>query len=74
MVALNSVGFISGCFVLLMCSILSSSAGIGGGALNVPVLLSVFGYDYKQAVVLSTCVVLGNVLSQLSGKYMRVVA
>ena len=67
MVALDSANFIGGCCALYFCSSLSAAAGLGGGALNVPILLLIFGYDYKTAVVLSIFCVLGNVLSQVSG-------
>ena len=47
----------------LSCS-LASSAGLGGGGVNVPVLLVILQYDYKEATVLSLCAVLGNHFSQ----------
>lgn len=62
-----NTNFIIGCCVLYACATLSASAGIGGGALNVPILLLIFGYEYKTAVTLSLCCVLGNVLSQVTG-------
>lgn len=60
----DSASFIGGTLLLLACCIFSSAGGIGGGGLNVPVLLVVFGYDYKVAVALSLCAVLGNNISQ----------
>lgn len=44
---------------------MAAAGGIGGGALNVPILLSVVGCSYKEAVVLSLCAVAGNTLSQV---------
>ena len=64
MPTLDSAQFIGGCAVLFLCAVLAAAGGIGGGALNVPILLAVFGYDYKDAVTLSLCLVCGNVLSQ----------
>lgn len=40
--------------------------GIGGGGLNVPILLVVYGFDYHTSVVLSLATVLGNYISQVS--------
>ena len=57
--------FYAGCSVLFVCGTLAAAGGIGGGALNVPVLLVVFGYSYKEAIVLSLCAVAGNVLCQM---------
>jgi len=61
----GSPEFLVGCAVLFVCSTLAAAGGIGGGALNVPILLAVFGYSYKEAVVLSLCAVAGNTLSQV---------
>mgnify|MGYP003388166600 CR=1 len=61
--------FIIGCFVLLCCSTLAAAGGIGGGAFNVPILMAIFGYGYKDAVTLSLCTVFGNVISQFLGKF-----
>lgn len=61
------VSYIVGCLILLCCSTLAAAGGIGGGAFNVPILMSVFGYGYKTAVSLSLCTVFGNVLSQFLG-------
>jgi uncharacterized membrane protein YfcA len=63
---IGSPNFIAGCAVLFFCSTLAAAGGIGGGALNVPILLAVFGYPYKEAVVLSLCAVAGNTLSQVA--------
>jgi uncharacterized membrane protein YfcA len=56
---------IAGVALIFACSVLASSAGLGGGGLNLPGLLLFFGFDYEEAVVLSLCTVLGNLLSQL---------
>lgn len=55
-----------GCIALYFSCTLASSAGLGGGGLNVPILLVLFGFDYKTAVILSLCTVLGNYISQMT--------
>ena len=55
---------IGGVLLYLSCSI-SAAGGIGGGGLNVPILLVVFGYEYQQAVIFSLSTVLGNYVSQV---------
>ncbi len=62
--SLSDAGFIGGCITLFFCCIISSSAGIGGGGINLPVLLLIFGYSFKTSVCLSLCVVLGNAMAQ----------
>jgi uncharacterized membrane protein YfcA len=57
---------IAGCFVLYLSGTLSSAAGVGGGALNVPILYNIFGFSYHQSVVLSLCTLLGNYISQFA--------
>mmetsp|Transcript_9654 Transcript_9654/g.24692 ORF Transcript_9654/g.24692 Transcript_9654/m.24692 type:complete len:408 (-) Transcript_9654:274-1497(-) len=44
---------------------LAASAGIGGGGLNVPVLMIIFNFTPKEATVLSNTAVFGNTMSQL---------
>lgn len=44
---------------------LASAAGIGGGGLNLPILLVIWGFEFSDAVVLSLFAVLGNVVSQV---------
>jgi uncharacterized membrane protein YfcA len=61
----GSSTYFIGCTVLFVCSTLAAAGGIGGGALNVPILISIFGYEYKEAVVLSLCAVAGNTFSQV---------
>ena len=53
-----------GCIVLFLSSALCSSAGVGGGTLNVPILINIFGFDYSTAVVLSLSTLMGNYLLQ----------
>lgn len=65
---MSTASFVAGCIVLYVFSTLAASSGIGGGALNVPILLAIFGYSYKTAIVLSICAVFGNVLLQVCGK------
>lgn len=61
-----SAGQIAGAYILLFCSnALSSSAGVGGGLLNVAIFHSVLGEGFKDAVVLSLATILGNTLVQL---------
>jgi uncharacterized membrane protein YfcA len=61
-----SVGLMAAGYILLFLSnTLSSSAGVGGGLLNVAIIHSVQGYDLKSAVVLSLSAIMGNTLVQL---------
>lgn len=61
-----SSGLIALGYVLLfLSSTLSSSAGVGGGLLNVAIIHGVQGYDIKSAAVLSLSAILGNTLVQL---------
>lgn len=53
-----------GCIVLFLSSALCSSAGVGGGTLNVPILINIFGFEYSTAVVLSLSTLMGNYLFQ----------
>lgn len=55
---------IAGGAVLLCAMTLAASAGIGGGGLNVPVLMIIFNFTPKEATVLSNSAVFGNTLSQ----------
>ncbi len=62
---MSSLGsFVGGCFVLLVGCTLSSSAGVGGGGINVPIFQLVFGYSFQESVILSSFTILGNYLSQ----------
>jgi uncharacterized membrane protein YfcA len=55
----------AGYILLFLSNTLSSSAGVGGGLLNVAIIHSVQGYDLKSAVVLSLSAIMGNTLVQL---------
>ena len=55
---------LAGSLVLLSGMALAATAGIGGGGLNVPVLLSIFNFNMDEAVVLSNTAVLGNGFAQ----------
>lgn len=57
---------IAGCIVLYLSSTLCSSAGVGGGALNVPILRNIFGFSYHESVILSLWTLLGNYISQVA--------
>jgi uncharacterized membrane protein YfcA len=54
-----------GLIVMFGSSMLCSSAGVGGGSLNVPILYSIIGFDYDTAVILSLCALMGNYLLQV---------
>lgn len=60
---------IGGSIVLYLASTLASAAGIGGGGLNVPILIVLFGFGFSKAAVLSLWTVLGNILAQFSLNY-----
>jgi len=55
---------VGGLILLFFSCAIASAGGIGGGGLNVPILLVVFGFNYDVAVVLSQCTVLGNYIIQ----------
>jgi uncharacterized membrane protein YfcA len=50
--------------VLYIAGTVASAGGIGGGGVNVPLLLVIGGYSYHEAVVFSLCTVLGNHCAQ----------
>jgi uncharacterized membrane protein YfcA len=56
---------ILGCICIYISSTLSSAAGVGGGSLNVPILINIFGFEYQDAVVLSLCTLMGNYMLQV---------
>lgn len=56
--------FIGGCITLFFSCAISAAGGVGGGGINVPILLLVFGYSLKTSIALSLCVVLGNAFAQ----------
>lgn len=59
-----SYNFYISLIVLYFAGSIASAGGIGGGGVNVPLLLVLGGFDYKDAVVFSLCTVLGNHLAQ----------
>lgn len=63
------MSYIGGCITLVFTSILAGMAGIGGGGVNVPVFLLVFGYSYDTAIKRSLYVVFGCLCSQLLLNY-----
>jgi uncharacterized membrane protein YfcA len=54
-----------GLVVMFFSSMLCSSAGVGGGSLNVPILYTIIGFDFDTAVILSLCALMGNYLLQV---------
>jgi uncharacterized membrane protein YfcA len=50
--------------VLYIAGTVASAGGIGGGGVNVPLLLVLGRYSYHEAVVFSLCTVLGNHCAQ----------
>ena len=67
---LSQWDIIGGC--VLFCGMaLAATAGIGGGGLNVPVLILLFNFEPKEATVLSNTAVLGNGLSQFFLNFRR---
>lgn len=65
MQSMNIGVLIGGCFCLFLSCTLASAGGIGGGGLNVPILLVILGFKYQQCTILSLCTVLGNYMSQI---------
>ena len=62
---------IGGILALFFGSCIASSAGIGGGGVNVPILLVIFGFDFNDAAFLSLLTVCGNCLCQYAVNYQR---
>jgi hypothetical protein len=60
---------IVGSVVLFLSSTLASAAGIGGGGLNVPILIVIFQFGFSKAAVLSLWTVLGNITAQFFLNY-----
>lgn len=56
--------FVIGSVVLFFGCTLSAAGGVGGGGINVPVLLLFFKYSFDTSVSLSLFVVLGNAFAQ----------
>ena len=57
--------FTTACLLLYFLGSLCSSAGVGGGTINVPIIYFVMGVDFKTAVILSLCTLSGNYLFQV---------
>ncbi len=53
-------------FPLFIASILSSSAGIGGGSINVAILLVIGHLPLETSIILSFCALCGNLISQVA--------
>lgn len=47
------------------CCLVAATAGIGGGGLNLPILILILNFTTKEASVLSNIAVLGNCIGQL---------
>ena len=56
---------IVGSVVLYLTSSLSAAAGVGGGALNVPIFYLIWGFTYRESVVMSLATLMGNYLCQV---------
>lgn len=56
---------IIGSVIMYLSSTLSAAGGLGGGALNVPILWLLFGFSFHTAVILSLCTLSGNYLMQV---------
>ncbi len=60
---------LSGSFLIFAVSVFSSVAGIGGGAMMTPILISVFGFNLAAAKMLSHICVFGNVCAQVTSPH-----
>lgn len=54
------VSAVAGVVLLYLSNALSASAGLGGGSLNVPIYINVFGFSYHNATILSLCALMGR--------------
>jgi uncharacterized membrane protein YfcA len=52
-------------FVLLIVAVAAGASGIGGGGLNVPILMIISNFNIKEAVPLSHAAVMGNAIGQM---------
>ena len=59
------------CIVLLVVISFCAAAGIGGGGLNVPILILICNYSLKSSQKLSYCLLLGSYSSQLWVNYSK---
>ena len=60
MSAIIESDMIYGSILLYFASFLGAVGGIGGGVLNLPVLIVVFKYSVSKSVFLSICAVVGS--------------
>jgi hypothetical protein len=65
----SSTGDVLGSFLIFLVSVFSSVAGIGGGAMMTPILMSVFGFGLSAAKMLSHIAVFGNVCAQVNAPH-----
>ena len=56
------VSAVAGVILLYLSNALSASAGLGGGSLNVPIYINVFGFSYHNATILSLCALMGKLI------------
>jgi uncharacterized membrane protein YfcA len=57
--------------VLFCASSLAAAAGVGGGGINVPILMLIYGFSFKRSVVFSSCTLLGSFTSQILVNYRK---
>jgi hypothetical protein len=62
----SSPTFYGTLIILYVCGTIASAGGIGGGGVNVPLLLAIAGYSYHKSTIFSLCTVLGNYIAQTS--------
>ena len=65
------VSAVAGVILFYLSNALSASAGLGGGSLNVPIYINVFGFSYHNATILSLCALMGKLYSQFSFHYIH---
>lgn len=58
-----------GSVLIFSVSVFSAVAGIGGGAMMTPILISVFGFNLSAAKMLSHIAVFGNVCAQVGSSF-----
>lgn len=66
-----SKNVIWGSVLLYLSSSLSAAGGLGGGALNVPILWLLWGFSFHTAVILSLCTLSGNYLMQVAVNFTK---
>ena len=54
-----------GALAIYSACLLAAAGGIGGGSINLPIYLVLYGFSYDRAVVLSLVTVMGNYMSQV---------